>query len=526
MRTKLFCLLFSFSIIGICNKLVAQTVDPQYLIFQLFTYSPTASGTVQPFDSNFIKFEIDSILTTVANNHGDGVKRQLGFAVGPLALDHPDSELRATISQSFKIAEEKNVAVVFSIDDCMFWVDRPDLWTNHANIEWTDWTGTVVPHNFVGWIPITLAPQMCYNSTVLRDSVQRIAKNVIGAEIKNGIDTLKAHGKYQLFGGVISGWETHLSDLRYVGDTTLTDSLGVKPRGELGYNALTNLGYSASNLPKNTDSVLERVVNGWTAFWSLQLQAAGVDSSRVYTHVAFPAWPSQAIEDTMVSLMTKKLGFPATILGFDEHVMPRTAFNNFSRPGFSTYPASFKVSYSSDSIDGLLAEILTEPSMKGQSHWASSEGTNINVATGHGTPSDLTWDEYLFDMYNNGASLVNIYAWNSGPGDSSTHSASAVTAYIKFLSGAALGINQVGGAAPAFTLSPNPASNLVTLEIHKKTEGPYSVKLYDLFGNVIYQTHFLGNIEHINLSECAAGIYFLQLQSESGTAVQKVIIQK
>ena len=525
LKTKLLYVIFFSSLIGLCNRLAGQT-DPQYLVFQLFTYSANASGIAQPFDSNFIKIEIDSILTAVGNNHGDNKTRIIGFAVGPLSLDHTDAQLRATISQSFKIAEEKNVAVAFSLDDCMFWKNRPDLWNNHANVEWIDWSGTEVAHNYIGWDPISLAPQMCYNSPVLRDSVQRIVRDVIGSEIKKGIDFLNSKNKYQLFAGVISGWETHLSDLRYVGDTTLTDSLNVKPRGELGYNALTNLGYSASNPPQNLDSALERVVNEWTAFWSSKLNEAGIDTNRIYTHVAFPAWPSKAIEDTITKLLTNKLGFQADILGFDQHVMPRTAFNNYSRPGYSTYPTSYRKLFSStDTIDGLLEQILEELSLQGRAHWASSEGTNINVESGQGTPSDITWDDYLFDMFNHGASLVNIYAWTGGPGKNSTRSSAAIAAYIKFLNGALSEANQLE-VKPIFKIFPNPTKNAMTLVLSEEATRPCELQIFDLLGHSIYQVFLTNRIQHIDLGEYPVGMYFLQVHSEAGTAFQKLFIQK
>jgi hypothetical protein len=53
-------------------------------------------------------------------------------------MDQTDDELREVIRESFKIAEEKNIAVLFHIDDSMFWVRRADLWKDPRKVEWTE----------------------------------------------------------------------------------------------------------------------------------------------------------------------------------------------------------------------------------------------------------------------------------------------------------------------------------------------------------------------------------------------------
>jgi len=86
------------------------------------------------------------------------------------------------------------------------------------------------------------------------------------------------------------------------------------------------------------------------------------------------------------------LGFPAA----------RTAFNPHSRPGFSTYPIGFK----ENGIDGQLAKILQELPNHSNPDWESAEGTNVKVGTGS---SEISWNDYVFGMFNHGASVVNIF---------------------------------------------------------------------------------------------------------------------
>ena len=132
----------------------------------------------------------------------------------------------------------------------MFWYNRADLWSDRNNVEWSDWNGTVVPHRIIGWVldgrPV-LAPPMCYNSPAIKAEAERLAREVIGGEIRKGLEHLYGIGKPYLFAGVIAGWETRLQD----------DS---QPQVFYGYCALRNLGYSAANPPADIDAVLQGVV--------------------------------------------------------------------------------------------------------------------------------------------------------------------------------------------------------------------------------------------------------------------------
>lgn len=404
--------------------------DMQYLIFQLFTYNPSSNGFTQPWDTVSIKNQINQILAAVNNNHGDGIKRQLGFAVGPLSLDHPDTVLQKVIRESFKIAEDKNLAVVFHIDESMFWNNRPDLWNNPDNVEWSDWNATVLPHRYISWAPVLLAPQMCYNCPGIKQEIQRIARDIIGVEIKKGMDALKSKNKERLFAGVIAGWETHLADHRYV-DTSeqAANRLGI-PRVRIGYNALSHLGYSIADPPANFDSILERVVHDFADFWAVKIGEAGVPANRIYTHIAFPVFPPSQ-QQMMLNQMSIHLGFPVNILGFT-HTNPGTAFNDHSRPGFSTYPIGVK----ENNVDGRLAKILQELPKHGNPHWASVEGTNVQGESAAIMTSHISWNEYLSGMFNNGASMVNIFAWSDPTGYGiATRSQEAIAAYNKFLIG-------------------------------------------------------------------------------------------
>ena len=196
----------------------SEAAGPRFLLFQSGrTMAPSLAGMPGSFRV-FTKAEmdepVDEIIASIGEL-GNGTTRQLGIAFGPLSFDMTDAQLRMAIGNAFAIAERKNVAVAFHIDDLMFWYNRADLWSNRNNVEWSDWNGTVVPHRIIGWVldgrPV-LAPPMCYNSPAIKAEAERLAREVIGAEIRRGLEHLYGIGKPYLFAGVIAGWETRLQD--------------------------------------------------------------------------------------------------------------------------------------------------------------------------------------------------------------------------------------------------------------------------------------------------------------------------
>src|SRR3954469_2632377 len=172
----------------------SEAAGLQFLLFQSGrTMAPSLAGTPGSFRV-FTKGEmdepVDEIITSIGER-GNGTTRQLGIAFGPLSFDMTDAQLRTAVRNAFAIAEHKNVAVAFHIDDSMFWYNRADLWSDRNNVEWSDWNGTVVPHRIIGWVldgrPV-LAPPICYNSPAIKAEAERLAREVIGAEIRKGLE--------------------------------------------------------------------------------------------------------------------------------------------------------------------------------------------------------------------------------------------------------------------------------------------------------------------------------------------------
>ena len=441
--------LMLFSVLGITILAAISYADPttenstKYVLFQLMTADPAILGQPDtPHVGNKMLMDTfaDQLLTTIGDR-GDHVNRHLGMVVGPLTWDLTDDQIRSVIQDAFAVAEEKDIAVGFHIDDSMFWNKREDLWSNGNNVEWSDWTGTVVPHRVIGFIPnpTELAPPMCYNSPAIIAETTRRARDVIGSQIKKGIDHLNSRGKSYLFAGVIPGWETRMQD----------DS---HPPVYYGYCALHNLGYSASHPPSDMDEALERAVADWIALWAKNLEQAGIPKGKVFMHIAYAGELSEGIATHLRQVLGNdpRRDF---YKGANPNIL---ALSTYANPGFSIYGA--------DGF-GSLHKILAS---HGNPPWGISEGTDIELSQAFNLSSASTYtndtrpkpaseyaptatmEQYLGRAFNHGAVLVNLFGWDKSHEDAAFATATmgtpAIKAYRKFLKGETL--SETASAAP------------------------------------------------------------------------------
>jgi hypothetical protein len=388
--------------------------ETRYLAFQIFTSSPdptiAESGEgLKPLGSlpepgplrDYIK-DIRTRIGTVGDPH-----TRLAVIFGPLSFDHTDAEVTRFIHSAFYLALETEVAVGFHIDDSMFWAKRKDLWSDPKNVEALDWEGTPCTGRRLDWSkdPSAAPPQMCFNSKVIQQEVQRRA-TLIGKAIQAGVKQLQQHNRPELFAGVIAGSET------MIGQDFNTNKY-------LGYRALLNRGFTRAHPPQDMDLEREKVVQEFIEHWTEGIAAAGVSPQKIYSHTAF--FPHRAF-----NLGDNNISFSQ----FNHFAPPSVAFGKDHRPGFSTYPQP-----------GLFDEIYTELVKHKQVGWASSEGTNLQLGSGPGQ-SGMNMETYLAKMFNHGAALVTIFSWGIG-GEANknmsfrvvTEGEEALRAYNKFLKG-------------------------------------------------------------------------------------------
>jgi hypothetical protein len=373
---------------------------PRYLAFQIFTPAPDAPAMQQnlPPTQNWPMTVIE-LKNRIGATRSD--VNRLAFMLGPIAFDQSDDYVRALISKGFEVALQTGVAFGVHIDDSMFWGRLKELNTPD-NIEWLDWNKTLNTGRRLDWSsnPASIMPQLCINSPAVKQAVAARAA-LIGAEISKGIKKLQAAGKADLYAGVIAGSETMIG-------------YDAKTGKELGYCALTNAGFSATNPPADINRERINIVRNFMDFWAESLINAGVPKGTVYSHITF------APEVTNLT-------------------PPETAFCSHCVPGISTYPAP-----------GHLELWSAELSKHGNPAWASAEGTAIDPAQAEHGGSGSDMEAYLGRLYNHGAQLVTIYGWGVGDGTNAfrktAENNNSVVAYRKFLKGQPLAEAPAAGA--------------------------------------------------------------------------------
>lgn len=386
-----------------CTESASEDTPTQYMAFQIFTDINTqALGENFPPPQEDVRSTVKAIVDRIGQ--GNCANRKLAFIVGPVALDQTDEQVRARIRDSFAIALEEGVAVGFHIDDSMFWGRLSELNTPE-NIEWLDWDKTPNTGRRLDWsaTPTKIMPQLCLNSPAVTTAIKARAA-LIGEEVAQGIVTLEQAGKPELFAGVIAGWETQL------GRDFATDS-------DLGYCALTNLGFSAANPPADIDQARADVVKEFIGLWTMSLADAGVPKEKLYSHIAF-----------LSESEFKSQGLSGSYLENINFTPASVAFGKGHLPGFSTYPEP-----------GHPEEITAALAAHGNPPWISAEGTALDPAQAEIGVGVESMEPYMASFFNHGAVLVNIFGWGVGsrsnPYRQVAENEGAIAAYRKFLSG-------------------------------------------------------------------------------------------
>jgi hypothetical protein len=378
------------------SKALANSDQPRYL---LFWSDPEKAGE----------------LAERVGMKGDGKTRLLGFGV-PNPTFEIEAQLPGRIRGAFAAAREHDTAVMLHFDFHLAWKNRPDLWNwfdpkqpgydpnNKANVEWHGWDG---PPNRLCYLNHGVLerrpPSMCLTSKKTRAEVARIISKVIAPVLREEVAKLKAEGKEILFAGVLVGLEPSIDDYSQPNAEVakLMKEDGV-PATPLGYRALLDRGFSADHPPQDFRKALAQIIQETVAFWCEQFVSAGLPPDKLYPHVAAPA----PIEMTNAPIWT--------------------AFNKYSRPGWTTYAVEV--------LGESFKPIYEELAKHGNPAWA---GVEANA----GIPgSAVDWETYLAWHYNHGCVLVGVNMgatgeelprrlWDSAFGNE------AIAAYRKFLSG-------------------------------------------------------------------------------------------
>ena len=77
-----------------------------------------------------------------------------------------------------------------------------------------------------------------------------------------------------------------------------------------------------------------------------------------------------------------------------------------------------------------------------------------------------------------------------------------------------------------FQIYPNPTNDKIFIDLKNQSNKPYSIRIYDVKGSLIFDKKESFNNEVINLNKLKSGIYFITLKSEQKKVTKKLIIQK
>lgn len=364
------------------------TDETQFLIFMLSgsgIYEATSPYAVIDKEAKVLKQRIGATGTS---------KRKLGFGIViPIwMVDRAFPEkVPVVIRDAFRVAREQQMAILFSVESHYHWETRPDLWNffdrnspgfnglNKNNVEWSDWQGTPYRHRFLDWgSPQSMAPPMCINAPKIKSELTRLLGKGIGPSIKEAVKKLGTDSE-QLFAGITVTAEPMIENYSIVDSVNphLAEFMQKQgaPKVRLGFNALTNTGYSQTNPPKNFEDALAKVNQDFGAYCAEQFKKSGIPSSRLYTHVAANG------------------GVPGTKICAFTNAPISVAFNKYCRPGWTTYAAG--------PLQNGLAPIYKELALHGDPHWGSSEASPIAL----GGPAVAPY-EYLRWHYAHGATLV------------------------------------------------------------------------------------------------------------------------
>ena len=377
------------------TRYLRKTEETQYLILPVHE-----AGSLYGGQTTGLEKAIERVVEKIGKVK-DPNKRNWGFHLiipawrfDPEHLENKRADIARAVRGAFDVAVRHNVAVHFTVETHE-WGNRPDLWNysekdkrgydpkNKANVEWTDFDGTPHPHRYRDWgTAERMAPVICYNSPTVLSEVSRLASEVVAPPLKEGLEKLKKQGKGHLLSGITVGAEPSLPNYENIDKINpkiakLMDE-DKSPKARLGYNALTNKGYSKAKPPEDFARALAQVNKEYISYWSRKLAEAGIPTRKMYTHIAAGA-------GVIGSPMVEFTNAPIEI-----------AFNNYSRPGWTTYP----VGPLRNDFEALYAELERH----GNPHWASTEASPTMGPSGG--KYTLTTKEYLARHFDYGATVI------------------------------------------------------------------------------------------------------------------------
>jgi len=148
--------------------------------------------------------------------------------------------------------------------------------------------------------------------------------------------------------------------------------------------------------------------------------------------------------------------------------------------------------------------------------WRRYDGIDID---------SLLWDE--IQMVSNSFQL-RFGQSDDFPATSPTVSDGISIDSITITGGLVVAVNEVADRLNSITIYPNPSTGLFTISIASELKENYNVTVRDIKGQKVYEENVTVNGAYkkdVDFTGFAKGVYFMQIQSETNSYVEKLVIQ-
>jgi hypothetical protein len=148
----------------------------------------------------------------------------------------------------------------------------------------------------------------------------------------------------------------------------------------------------------------------------------------------------------------------------------------------------------------------------------SCSGQNISLASNGA--STYTWQPGLMNgfLVSVSPTVTTVYTVTGTDANGCYNSAT----YTQSVS-ACTGINFLTSGNAAFSVYPNPFTDVISISIQSNKNTPTEIEVYSIAGKLLVHTIYDQPNINIDLSKLDSGIYFIKLKNSEGTATKKII---
>jgi len=148
--------------------------------------------------------------------------------------------------------------------------------------------------------------------------------------------------------------------------------------------------------------------------------------------------------------------------------------------------------------------------------YGDSAGTNRVLIGQFTTDGDFCFSLNIQIGLPNGSALYEQYVSANATGNE------IYKPFLNYCSNLVSVNNQTTEPVSSVTVYPNPATDIVTIDIHSTSQNN-SYKLIDVVGNVIQQSTITNQKSTIDISSLAKGIYFMEINIDGEKSTKKII---